>query len=79
MKKLIIASVALFALSLGSCKKNYDCNCTITRTNGSSSLTTDDGNYTFKDTRVRAEKRCNDQEGSGSDAFGNYTRDCQIK
>ncbi len=79
MKKLVIAIIALFTLSLGACKKNYECECSITRTNGSTSLTTEDGKYTFKDTRARAESRCNDQETTGSDAFGDYTRDCQIK
>ena len=79
MKKSVIAIVALFTLSLVSCKKNYVCECSITRTSGSSTLTTADNKYTFKDTRVRAESRCNAEEGSGSDAFGDYTRDCQIK
>ncbi|MBL7937367.1 MAG: hypothetical protein JNM51_16295 [Bacteroidia bacterium] len=79
MKKSVIAIVALFTLSLVSCKKNYECECSITRTNGSTTLTTDDGKYTFKDTRARAENRCNDEEGSGNDGFGAYTRDCQIK
>jgi hypothetical protein len=79
MKKLVIAIVALFTMSLVSCKKNYECECSITRTNGSTTTTTDDGNYTFKDTRARAESRCNDQEDSGEDFFGPYTRDCQIK
>lgn len=79
MKKSIIAIAALFTLSLVSCKKNYVCECTITRTGSSSSTTSADGNYTFKDTRVRAESRCNAEEGSGTDIYGNYTRDCQIK
>ncbi|MES2512583.1 MAG: hypothetical protein V4580_00510 [Bacteroidota bacterium] len=79
MKKLVIAIVALFTISLVSCKKNYECECEITRTSGSTSTTSDDGNYTFKDTRARAESRCNEQEDSGEDFFGPYTRDCQIK
>jgi len=79
MKNSVIAIIALFTLSLASCKKDYNCECTKTRTSGSSSLTTEDGNYTFKDTRARAESRCNDQEGTGSDGLGDYTRDCDIK
>jgi len=79
MKKVFIAIVALFALSVASCKKDYVCECTKTRTSGSTTLTTADGDYTFKDSRTRAESRCNDQESTGSDAFGDYTRDCQIK
>lgn len=79
MKKLVIATVALFTLSLVSCKKNYDCKCSITRTSGTSTTTSDDGHYTFKDSRTRAESRCNEQETSGEDFFGPYTRDCQIQ
>jgi hypothetical protein len=79
MKKLIIAATVLLSMSFVACKKDYRCECSKTRTGGTSTLTTDDGSYTFKDTRTRAESRCNDQEGSGSDAFGDYTRDCQIK
>ena len=79
MKKVFIAIVALFALSVASCKKDYVCECTKTRTSGSTTLTTADGDYTFKDSRTRAESRCNDQESTGSYAFGDYTRDCQIK
>jgi len=79
MKKSVIAIIALFTLSLASCKKDYKCECEKTRTSGSTTLTTADGNYTFKDTRTRAESRCNDQETTGNDGFGAYTRDCQIK
>ncbi len=42
-------------------------------------ITRREKSYTFKDTRTRAESRCNDQEGTGSDGFGDYSRDCQIK
>lgn len=79
MKTTVIVIVALFTLSLASCKKNYVCECTITRTSSSTTTTSADGNYTFKDTRARAENRCNAQESAGEDFFGPYTRDCQIK
>ncbi len=79
MKKSVIAIIALVTLSLASCKKDYTCECKKTRTGGSSTLTTDDGKYTYKDTRARAESRCQDQESTGADGFGNYTRDCEIK
>ncbi len=79
MKKSAIAIIALVTLSLGACKKDYSCECKITRTNGSTSVTTDDGKYSFKDTRTRAESRCNDEEKSGDDIFGAYTRNCEIK
>ena len=79
MKNSVIAIIALFTLSLASCKKDYRCECKKTRTGSSTTTTTNDGEYTFKDSRSRAESRCNDQESTGSDAFGNYTRDCEIK
>lgn len=79
MKTTIIAIAALFTLSLASCKKDYVCECKITRTSSSGSTTSADGNYTFKDSRARAESRCNEQEGTGTDFFGDYARDCQIK
>ena len=79
MKKLAIATIALFALSFGSCKKDYVCECEITRSNNGNSTTKSDGEYTFTDTRTRAESRCNDQSKAGSDIIGDYTRNCQIK
>lgn len=79
MKKLIIAATVLLSMSFVACKKDYRCECSKTRTSGGTTVTTEDGSYTFKDTRSRAESRCNDQEGTGSDAFGDYSRDCQIK
>ena len=79
MKTTIVAIAALLTLGLASCKKDYVCECKITRTSSSGSVTSNDGNYTFKDSRTRAETRCNDQEGTGTDAFGDYSRDCQIK
>lgn len=80
MKKSIIAAFALLVtLGFASCKKEYKCECEKTRTGSSTTVTTADGNYTFKDTRARAESRCNDQESTGSDALGSYTRDCEIR
>ena len=79
MKKSIIAAIALLTLGFASCKKEYKCECEKTRTGSSTTVTTDDGNYTFKDTRARAESRCNDQEGTGTDGLGSYTRDCEIR
>jgi hypothetical protein len=79
MKKSIIAAIALLTLGFASCKKEYKCECQKTRTGSSASVTTDDGNYTFKDTRARAESRCNDQEGTGTDGLGSYSRDCEIR
>jgi hypothetical protein len=79
MKKIVLTTAVLLTLGLASCKKDYSCECKITRTSGGNTLTTVDETYTFKDNRARAESRCNDQEGTGNDAFGDYTRDCEIK
>ena len=82
MKKLIVL-VAAVALSgaMTSCKKDYVCKCNKTFTHSNGSTHTDpDGSYTFKDSKARAADRCNQQEGSGTDAIeGTYTRDCEIQ
>ena len=81
MKKIIIL-VAALALSgaTTSCKKDYLCKCSKTYTKSNGSTETDpDGQYTFTDTKTTAINRCNQQEGSGSDLTGAYTRNCQIQ
>jgi hypothetical protein len=79
MKKSVIAIIALVTLSLGACKKDYTCECEKTRTSGGITIITEDGKYNFKDTRTRAESRCNDQEETGTDGAGDYVRNCEIK
>jgi hypothetical protein len=79
MKKLIIAVMAIGALSFASCKKEYSCKCQKIYTGSSGSVTQDDGVYTYKDTQARAESKCNDQEKTGSDLGGNYSRECAIQ
>jgi hypothetical protein len=79
MKKIMITVLSIAAIGFAGCKKSYECECNITRSNGSGYTSSFDGNYTFKDSRPRAEKRCNDQESAGNDIFGSYTRDCEIK
>lgn len=79
MKKIVIALATLLTLGFASCKKEYTCECSKTRTNGGITVTTEDGKYQFNDTRARAESRCNDEEESGDDGLGSYTRDCEIK
>lgn len=82
MKRPIIAIVAILGLGLASCKKEYQCDCKriVTEADGSST-TTNDGSFTFKDSRARAESRCNDLESTdeGSIFVPNSTRECQIK
>ncbi len=81
MTPTILASAALclFVLSMESCKKDYTCKCSKTYTSGTGSTTIDYSVYTYKDTRARAETRCNENTKSGSDLFGNYSINCQIK
>lgn len=78
-KQFILTVIAVAALTLSSCKKEYVCKCQKIYTGSSGSTTVNDGQYTFKDTRPRAEDRCNQQEGSGSDLAGDYSRECQIQ
>jgi hypothetical protein len=62
-----------------SCKKDYVCKCSKTYTSGSGTYTKDYSAYTYKDTRKRAEDRCNENTKSDSDIFGNYSVNCQIQ
>ncbi|WP_343632848.1 hypothetical protein [Fluviicola sp.] len=79
MKRVVVAVVALSGLALASCKKDYTCECRMIRTDDDgSTVTSSDGTYTFKDSRARAEDRCNDLEDSGTDILGEYTRECDI-
>ncbi len=79
MKKAILTLSIISAFTLVSCKKDYTCTCKKIHTDSSgNSTTTTDGTYTFKDSKPRAETRCNDQETSGTDISGTYTRECQI-
>lgn len=81
MKKTILLAGVLIALgtSMVSCKKDYVCQCSKTYTSGSGTSTRDYSKYTYKDTRKRAEDRCNANTASGTDFFGNYSINCQIQ
>lgn len=80
MKKVILIAISLFALvPMSSCKKDYICKCSKTYTTNSSTTTSDYSQYTFKDTRKRAEGRCNEHASSGSDFFGDYSINCIIQ
>lgn len=79
MKRPIIAIVAVLGIGLASCKKDYTCECSKIHTNNGTTVSTADGSYQFKDSRPRAETKCNDLEKSGTDVAGDYTRECQIK
>jgi hypothetical protein len=79
MKKVILGLLVLSGFALGSCKKDYSCECKKIHTDDNgNSVSTADGTYTFKDSKVRAADRCNDLEGTGTDIAGDYTRECDI-
>jgi hypothetical protein len=77
-KILIAGAFLITATSMISCKKDYTCTCSKTYTSGSGSSTSNYSIYTYKDTRKRAEDRCNDNTKTGSDLQGNYAINCQI-
>lgn len=81
MKKVfLLAGLFLgIGVSMTSCKKDYVCKCSKTYTGTSSSTTSDYSQYTYKDSRKRAEDRCNDNTTSGSDLYGAYSINCQIQ
>lgn len=81
MKNTILAVCALLfaGTTMVSCKKDYTCKCSKTYTSGSGSSTQDHSIYTYKDTRKRAEDRCNDNSETGSDLGGNYSINCEIQ
>lgn len=81
MKKIILLVVVLVSIgtSMTSCKKDYICKCSKTYTSGSGSTTRDYSTYTYKDTRTRAESRCDANVDSGTDFFGNYSINCEIQ
>lgn len=81
MKKTILLAGALLTIciSMGSCKKDYICECSKTYTNTTSSTTRDYSIYTYTDTRARAENRCNANSSTGADFAGEYSINCQIK
>lgn len=81
MKKTILLAAVLlsFGASMVSCKKDYVCECSKTYTSGSGTYTKDYSIYTYKDTRKRAEDRCNDNTKTDSDMYGNYSINCEIQ
>ncbi|HEX8515775.1 MAG TPA: hypothetical protein VF868_06205 [Bacteroidia bacterium] len=82
MKKTILISMlfAIASTTLNSCKKEYFCDCKKVYSGSSGTTTSDDGVYTFTDSRTRAESRCNQEEKTGTDLLGgNYSRECEIR
>ena len=81
MKNKIFLTAALFsiAISFMSCKKEYVCKCSKTYSSGSGSTTNEYSEYIYKENRVRAEERCDDNTKSGTDFWGEYSINCQIQ
>ncbi len=77
--KIVLIGLAIVATTLFSCKKEYDCKCKKIYTDSNSTTTVDDGTYTFKDTKAKANTKCDNQEGTGSDLGGDYSRECEIE
>jgi hypothetical protein len=77
--KMILIGLAIVATTMFSCKKDYTCKCSKIYVTSSGSRSVDDGTYIFKDNEVRAQDRCNQQETTGSDISGNYSRQCDIQ
>ncbi|MGV3609732.1 MAG: hypothetical protein ACO1N0_02210 [Fluviicola sp.] len=70
MKKLVLGFSAIALLSLASCKKDYNCECTYQNT-GNTTIKEDKpiNNATLKD----AKNTCDDYETSGA-----FTRTCTL-
>jgi len=68
-KTLIVASLAVFVLA--SCKKDYTCTCKV---NGISTGTA----TTIKDTKKKAEEKCNENDATVTLQGVTFTSDCSI-
>ncbi|MES2762623.1 MAG: hypothetical protein V4677_10460 [Bacteroidota bacterium] len=80
MKKLMLMIVVIgLGSTMTSCKKDYVCKCTKTYTGNTNSVTTEDGLYTYKDTKAKAIERCDRNNAESADLGGEYTRNCVIQ
>ncbi|MCE3294403.1 MAG: hypothetical protein K0R65_117 [Crocinitomicaceae bacterium] len=81
--KAIIVRFAFFVFAttlLISCEQSYICQCSKTYTRDDGNVTINDhATYTYKDNRVRAEQRCDNNTATGSDLGGDYTVNCAIQ
>jgi hypothetical protein len=76
--KMILVGLAIVATTMFSCKKEYTCKCSKIYTTSNGSVSVEDGSYILKDNEVRAADQCNKEESTGTDALGNYSRQCDI-
>lgn len=75
-----IVAVMIVLVTAAACKKDYICTCKKIYTNSNgTTVSNSDGNYTFTDSETRASSRCQDLETSGSDLYGDYSRECEIE
>jgi uncharacterized membrane protein YadS len=70
MKKITLLTVVLAAMTLGSCKKDYTCECCVT---GSGSSVC--GSATYHDTKKNAKASCD----KGTATVNGVSTSCSIK
>lgn len=84
MKKITLMAIAIIALGLGSCKKDFTCECTMTYTSPSGNVTTDPMyNTTYRDMKKSdAKSRCQKETDIDVDTDGRTSTtvyDCKLK
>ncbi len=75
---MLVSFLTLVSFLSVSCKKDYVCKCSKTYTTGTGSSTSEHSIYTYRDTRGRAETRCNANTTTGKDFGGDYAINCQV-
>jgi hypothetical protein len=82
MKGIILrfAAIVFTCTLLFSCEQEFTCKCSKTYTRDDGNVTYDNyAVYTYKDNRVRAEQRCDNNTSTGTDLGGDYTVNCDIQ
>jgi hypothetical protein len=79
--KIVLIGLALVAIAVFSCKKDYTCKCskTYADSTGTGTVKKDDGSYIFKDSKTRATDECDGLDKTGADLNGDYNRQCTIQ
>jgi hypothetical protein len=76
MKKILI--ILFGCLLFCSCSKEYVCHCHKLYEGINSTVQVNDGEFVYRDSETQARMRCNAEEKTGSDAGGNYSRECEL-
>jgi hypothetical protein len=76
MKKGI--TILLIGFLLCSCSKEYVCHCQKVYEGINSTVRVNDGEFVYRDSENQARMRCESEEKSGSDAGGNFSRECKL-